>query len=191
MKRSCGVLCLSAALALGLSACGGGENRHGDGLMTNSDGSDNTDGVYSDGTNGVYDNNRDGVDNGGVYDNNGVYDGGVYGNGSGVYNNGNGVYDNDVSRDGVNSGGMDNSGNVRDPENRAYDGTYGSGQTGGAGDSLMEDAGDALRNGMNDARDALDRAGDAARNGLNDARDAMDRAGDDLRDDNVQSGMAH
>ena len=147
MKRSCGVLCLSAALALGLSACGGGETRHGDGLMTDSDGSayDNTDGVYSDGTNGVYDANRDGVDN---------------------------------------------SGNVRDPDNRAYDGTYGSGQTGGAGDSLMEDAGDALRNGMNDARDALDRAGDAARNGLNDARDAMDRAGDDLRDDNVQSGMA-
>lgn len=161
MKRS-SVLCLSAALALGLSACGG-TGRDGGGLMTGSGG-----GAYRD-ENGVY--------HSGVYDG---YTGGgeISGGADAVTPGGSG------HSGGADNGDMGGSGNVRDPDNRAYDGTYGSGGTG------RDTEEGALRKGMDGARNALEEAGDAARDGLNDARDAIRRAGDDPRDQNARSGMA-
>ena len=81
---------------------------------------------------------------GGNRDNTG-YNTGAYNNGT--YNNGaydNGTYDNGAYNNGAYDNNAYDSGSAYNYRDGAYD-----------GGSMLDDAGDALRNGVNDVRDAL------------------------------------
>ena len=84
-----------------------------------------------------------------------------------------------MGRDGISGGTVDNggyasgdsiggytSGYADDSSTSGYNGSYSD----RGGDTLMEDAGDALRRGADDVRDALDNAGDALRNTVDNSR---------------------
>ena len=100
---------------------------------------------------------RDGI-SGGTVDNGGY----ASGDSIGGYTSG---YADDSSTSGYNGIDGYNSANNYDGAN-GYNGSYSD----RGGDTLMEDAGDALRRGADDVRDALDNAGDALRNTVDNSR---------------------
>ena len=159
MKKALGICGLAAALTLNLTACGGGEVRHnGDGTAT---------GGASDDYNATTPKTNGSDWNGATTGNNGS-------------NGDNAMTGNNASND---YGATDYGAEFR--RNLEYgDGVtdYGDGPDYGTypdnatrdGESMMEDASDALENGMRRARDGLENAKDSMENRMEESKAATE-----------------
>ena len=157
MKKALGICGLAAALTVNLTACGGGEVRHnGDGTAT---GGASDDYGATTGNNGT---DRNDATTG----NNGSNDYGATDYGEEFRKNLD--YGNDANGDGTMSGdGVTDYGDGPD-----Y-GTYPDSAT-RDGQSMMEDASDALENGMRRARDGLENAKDSMENRMEESKAATE-----------------